>query len=134
MTAIRVLLVDDAAEFLASARAFMSRLSNIEIVGIAMSGDAGLELAQQLEPDLVLMDLVMPGMNGLAATSLLKALPRPPRVVIVTLHNDPEYRLAAESARADGFVAKSDFATALPVVIDTLFAGSRSTDSAGLLS
>ncbi len=127
MTAIRVLLVDDAADFLHSACAFLERLPGVQLVGMAMSGTEAVELALRLAPDLVLMDMMMPGMSGLAATTLIKMRPKPPRVVIVTLHDNPEYRLAAESALADGYVCKSDFTTAVPAITGALFAGSGVT-------
>lgn len=126
MKPIRLVLVDDAADFLRSACAFLERLPNVQVVGTATSGTEGVELAMRLAPDLVLMDMVMPGMSGFAATSFVKMRPKPPRVVIVTLHDYPEYRLAATAALADGFVSKSDFATGVPALIDALFAGSSS--------
>ena len=65
----------------------------------------------------------MPSMNGLEATRQIKALPGAPCVVILTLQDNPEYRLAAESVRADGFIAKSEFGTQLLPLIHTLFDG-----------
>ena len=125
MRPIRVLLVDDSPEFLRSAADFLSLHPRVQVVGCAQSGSEGVGLAHQLSPDLVLMDLVMPGMNGLQATREIKAQPVP-RVVIVTLHDNAEYRRAASAAGADGFVSKEQFGDTVLAVIDALFpVGSR---------
>lgn len=121
MTTIRVLVVDDAAVFLRSACQFLERLPGVEVIGTASSGSDGIELARRLSPDLVLMDILMPGMSGLAATAFLKWSIRAPRVIVVSQHDDLEYRQAAAAALADGFVCKTEFATRLPEVIESLF-------------
>jgi two-component system chemotaxis response regulator CheY len=109
MPPLRLLLVDDSPLFLDSAVQLLSRDPEIEIVGRAFSGEEALTRVAALQPDLVLMDIAMPGMGGLEATRQIKALPKPPRVVILTLYDNPEYRAAAERAGADGFICKSDF-------------------------
>ena len=123
MSPLRVLLVDDNHDFLESAVHFLSAYPCLQIVGWTFSGRDARALVARLQPDLVLMDLSMPGMNGLEATSQIKAEPCTPRVVILTLHDNPEYRLAAEAAGADGFIAKSEFGTQLLPLIHTLFDG-----------
>lgn len=123
MSPIRILLVDDSLEFLESAAGFLAAQPDLRVIGRAQSGQAALEQAAALRPDLVLMDIAMPGLNGLEATRQLKARPTPPRIIILTLHDNPEYRSAAASAQADGFVAKSDFGVQLLPVIRALFAG-----------
>ena len=70
----------------------------------------------------------MPGMNRLEATRRLKESPSAPRVVILTLHDTEEYRLAAEQARADGFIAKSDFGQKLLPLLETLLHEERSAN------
>lgn len=125
----RVLLVDDAAEFLASAADFLARDPRVQIVGQARDGGEGVRLAEALSPDIVLMDLVMPGMNGLDATRRIKSWLTPPRVIIVTMHDDPAYRRSAELAGADGFICKTNFAELAPVMIDTCVAGTASPAS-----
>jgi len=118
----RILLVDDNKEFLDSAAHFLAGDPAIEIVGQASSGRCALEQVPLLKPDLVVMDLTMPEMNGLEATRQLKAQPDGPRVILLTLHDNSEYRAAAEAAQADGFVAKSDLGLQLLPLIHTLFA------------
>jgi two-component system, NarL family, response regulator DegU len=118
---VRILLVDDSIEFLDSAVCFLSVDSGIEVIGCARSGAEALRQATQIQPDLVLMDFAMPVMNGLEATRQIKALPGAPRVVILTLYDNIEYRAAAAAAGADGFVAKSDFGATLLAQIDQIF-------------
>ena len=119
---IRVLLVDDSAEFLESAARFLATDLALAIVGRACSGPEALEQLGLLLPDLMLVDLMMPGMNGLELTSLVKSRPNPPRVIIVTLYGIAEYATAAETALADGWVAKSTFGAELLPLIHLLFA------------
>jgi DNA-binding NarL/FixJ family response regulator len=118
----RVLLVDDSAEFLESAVHFLTADPAIEVVGQAYSGRGALEQVGVLKPDLVLMDLSMPEMNGLEATRRLKEQDDKPRVILLTLHDNPEYRAAAQAAKADGFVAKSELGIELLPLIYQLLA------------
>lgn len=122
MSFVRILLVDDSLTFLESATRFLSANERLEIIGRALSGGEALEQVSQLCPDLVLMDLTMPGMNGLEATRRLKARQSAPYVIILTLSDSSEYCAAAVAAGADGFVTKSEFGTALLPLIHSLFA------------
>lgn len=121
MELIRTLLVDDSPEFLDAAGRFLASHPNIELVGSALSGKEAFEQVALLNPDLVLMDLAMPGINGLETTRRIKAEPGAPRVIILTLHDNPEYRAASESVDADGFIAKSDFGAELLPLIRHIF-------------
>jgi DNA-binding NarL/FixJ family response regulator len=121
MVQIQVLLVDDSAEFLDSISRFLRLGTALQIVGVATSGADAIERAAELKPDLVLMDLAMPGMNGLEATVQLKAGAAPPCVVIMTLHDNAEYRDAARAAAADGFITKSAIRAQLFPMIASLF-------------
>lgn len=122
MQPIHVLIVDDNPIFIEAARRFFSAEPWLEVIGHALSGREALKMVTALQPDLVLMDYVMPGMNGLEATGRIKARPDAPRVVILTLHNLPEYRAQAETVQADGFVSKAEFGRDLLPLIQTLFA------------
>lgn len=118
---VRILLVDDSPGFLQAAACFLEAEPDIEIVGRALSGRDALEQVARSKPDLVLMDLAMPEMNGLAATHQIKALPDAPHVIILTLHDNPEYRAAAQAEQADGFIGKSEFGTQLLPLIHAMF-------------
>ncbi len=87
LPSLRILLVDDNAQFLEVAARTLATVPAIEIVGRALSGRDALEQVTQLQPDLVLMDVAMPNMNGLEATRHIKAQPGAPRVVMLTLHD-----------------------------------------------
>ena len=121
MKRIQVLLVDDNQIFLDSIQRFLASVKNIQVVGCAASGEEAILLAEKLNPELVLMDLAMPGMNGLQATRILKAKEHAPSVIVLTMHDSREYQQAVESAGADGFVAKSEFGEKLQPLIESLF-------------
>ena len=103
---IRVLLVDDNPEYLGALARFLSSDPEIRIVDQACSAHEALEKISRSRVDLVLMDIVMPGMNGLEATRQIKAQANAPRILILTMYDGDEYRTAAQDACADGFVSK----------------------------
>jgi DNA-binding NarL/FixJ family response regulator len=113
----RILLVDDNPDFLNTLRRYLMNLRTYTILGIAQNGEDALRLTDELTPDLVVMDLVMPGIGGLQACQQIKAAYPQVRVIIMTLHNMSEYRTAAIESGADGFVPKSEVFAQLPVLI-----------------
>ena len=118
----RILVVDDSPIFLAAVVSLLPASEGIEIVGTAGSGREALERVAELGPDLVLMDLAMPGMNGLEAAHQLTGLPARPQVVIMTAHDEAAYRAAALKAGADGFLRKSELAGPAPAPRSNPFA------------
>jgi DNA-binding NarL/FixJ family response regulator len=106
-----VLLVDDSPIFLEQLQAWLSRQDGVDVVGCARSGAEAVALAAELQPEVVLMDVAMPEMNGFQATRHLKRMAKAPAVLILTL--EPSYRAAAVAAGAEGFVCKTDFETEL---------------------
>lgn len=116
----RVLLVDDNPAFLTSLERFLSIEPRLAVVGRAHSGRTALEEVRRLQPRLVLMDVSMPEMGGLEATQRLKAEPDAPRVIILTMYEDAEFRQAAQDVGADGFVAKSALGTELLPLMQAL--------------
>ena len=115
---MRVLLVDDNPLFTAAAARFLTVVGSIEVVGQARSGREALEQVADLHPDVVLMDLAMPEMDGLEATRRIKQEPSPPQVIILTLHDNAEYRQSARLAGADAFLNKGDVGTGLLPLIN----------------
>lgn len=118
---IRTFLVDDSPRFLKVVANFLNDAPQLEVIGMALSGREALAQITQLRPDLVLMDLSIPDINGLELTRHLKRQPDAPRIVILTVHADQDYRLAAELVKADGFVTKADIAYELSPLINRLF-------------
>jgi DNA-binding NarL/FixJ family response regulator len=121
MFMIRVLLVDHSAEFLKAATHFLSADQKVEVVGQASSFPEAMQQASDLQPDVVVTDLGLAGGDGDDGLGILKALPKAPRVVVLALHDQPEYRAYADSLGADGFVNKSEFGEQLLPLIHTWF-------------
>jgi DNA-binding NarL/FixJ family response regulator len=102
---VRVVLVDDHDVF-RHGLAQLLRDEGLTVLAEASSGEAGVRLAAELAPDVVLMDLSMPGMSGIEATRAIDALAAPPRVVVLTLSDDDAAMLDALLAGAAGYVLK----------------------------
>ena len=106
VTSIRVLLVDDDPLVRSALRLMLGGQADLDVVGEAADGQEGLELADRLAPDVVLMDIRMPRFNGLEATRALHARPDPPRVIVLTTFDADTYVVQALGAGADGFLLK----------------------------
>ena len=120
MMSIRIVFADDNPKFLDAATNYLAIDPQLEIVGQARSGREAMEQVAALQPHLVIMDLAMPETNGLEATRQIKAQSNPPYIIILTLHDNPEYRAEAKRVKADGFVAKSDLGVLLLPLIHNL--------------
>lgn len=103
---IRVVLVDDDPLVRSALSLMLGGQSDIEVVGEAGNGEAGLALVTDLEPDVVLMDIRMPVMDGLEATRALHQRPAPPAVVVLTTFDADDHVVRAIAAGADGFLLK----------------------------
>lgn len=109
MTVVRVLIVDDQAPFLRAMSAVIEETIGFEIVGEASSGEEAIETADALLPDLVLMDVNLPGIDGVEATRRLRGRPSPPVVLLLSTYDeDAGARFVAECGAA-GYVTKSAF-------------------------
>lgn len=106
MSVIRVALVDDQALFRAGIRMLISSQPDLEFVGEAADGSEALGLVASQHPDVVLMDLRMPVMDGIAATEQIMAAAAPPRVIVLTTFDLDEAAARALRAGASGFVLK----------------------------
>jgi DNA-binding NarL/FixJ family response regulator len=103
---IRVLLVDDDALVRAGLRMILSSAADLDVVGEAGDGAEVVDAVRAHRPDVVLMDIRMPRVDGLAATARVTALPRPPRVVVLTTFGLDDYVFRALEAGASGFLLK----------------------------
>jgi DNA-binding NarL/FixJ family response regulator len=106
MDAVRALIVDDHPMFRRGLRTLLAALPEIDVVGEAGSGEEAVRLAGELHPDLVLMDLQMPGGSGLAATRAIVNADPHTRVLVVTLSGDDDSVFAALRAGAQGYLLK----------------------------
>lgn len=103
---VRVLIVDDRPQVLQDLRQLLELTGMIEIAGEARNGAEAIRLAAELAPDAIVMDLEMPGMDGYEATRRIKSQVRTVRVIILSVHADPEEQQRALAAGADAFVTK----------------------------
>ena len=115
-----ILIVDDNVPFRALLREIVAEASDLHVVGEAADGAEAMRLAQELRPDIVLLDLVMPGVNGLEVLRWLKAERPESKVIIVTVHDEDAYRQAAEASGADAFLLKKTLGTVLVPTVQGL--------------
>jgi DNA-binding NarL/FixJ family response regulator len=120
---VRVLLVDDQPLLRTGFRMVLGAEPDVDVVGEAGDGAEGVELARRLLPDVVLMDIRMPRMDGVAATKAIVAARLPVRVLILTTFDLDEYVVGALRAGASGFLAKDVPAEDLVTAIRTVAAG-----------
>ena len=103
---IKVLVVDDLERVRTALRNLLVLKEGIEVIGEAEDGDEAVQIAETLNPDVVLMDWKMPNMDGLEATKRIKDFQPEIGVVLLTIHNTDELRQRAREAGVDEFVAK----------------------------
>ena len=120
---IRILLVDDHAVLRAGLRMLLEAERDLEVVGEAGSGEEGVAKAERLRPDVVVMDLSMPGQGGLEATRAIAALDQGTRVLILTMHGEEEHLLPVLEAGGSGYVNKRSADEELTLAIRTVARG-----------
>ena len=106
MDKIKILVVDDHAMMRDGIRALLGLNNDIEVVGEASEGKEAIEKVQELAPDVVVMDIAMPGMDGLEATRRIRKKNPKVKVIVLTQHDNREYILSCIKAGAAGFVPK----------------------------
>ena len=120
---IRVLIVDDHTIVRSGVRLLLKAEPDIEVIGEATDGMQALELAGQMHPDVVLMDIAMPGMDGLAATRLIKSQNPEIQILVLTMHRSDEYFFEMLKAGASGYLLKGADTTDLIKAIRVVFRG-----------
>jgi len=127
---IRILLADDHAVLRAGIRALLDMQPDIEVIGEAGDGHQAMARVRELQPDVVLMDIGMPGLDGMAATRQIKAAYPKTRVLILTQHENKEYILPALKIGASGYVLKRAEGDELLTAIRAVYAGETFLDPA----
>lgn len=110
---LEILLVDDHQMFRAGIKALIEAEGRMRVVGEAGSGDEAVERVRELKPDVVVMDLSMPGSNGLEATRRIAALGLDTKVLVLTVHAEEEYLVPVVEAGASGYLTKTSADTDL---------------------
>lgn len=123
MVRVRVLLVDDDALVRAGLRMILSSSEELEVVGEAADGADAVAAVQAHRPDVVLMDIRMPELDGIAATAALRRLPSPPHVIVLTTFQADEHVMSALRAGADGFLLKDTPPTEIIKAVRLVAAG-----------
>ncbi|MDE2983368.1 MAG: response regulator transcription factor [Gemmatimonadota bacterium] len=116
-------MVDDHKVVRAGLKAMLELSGRIDVVGEASSGEEAVDKARMLEPDIVIMDLAMPGMGGVQATRRITELGLEARILVLTIHDDDEFLVPALDAGAAGFLNKSVADTDLMGAIEAIVRG-----------
>jgi DNA-binding NarL/FixJ family response regulator len=119
----RLLLADDHKAMLASVKEVLR--VRYDVVGVAGDGEALLDLVAKLEPDIAVIDISMPGLNGMQAAQRLKDSGTQTKLVFLTIYGNPEFIRAAFAAGALGYVLKRRMVTDLPLAIEAVLEGKR---------
>lgn len=120
---IRALVVDDHALHREGVGRILKQHEDIEVVGEAATGEAAVELATELRPSVVLLDIRLPGMNGIEAAQRIHEAAPDVRVLVVTAHDDDEYVRGAVQAGAAGFLSKAASGRELVEAVRAVAAG-----------
>lgn len=120
---IRVMLVDDQIILAEGIKSVLETSGDIQVCGIAADGSQALNLAQKANPDVILMDIRMPGMNGVVATKKIKEVLPDVKIIILTTFDDSDYILSAINGGACGYLLKDIGSTALIDAIRNAYAG-----------
>jgi DNA-binding NarL/FixJ family response regulator len=119
-TRFRILLVDDHEVMRRGIRALLSGDPGWDIAAEAQDGREAVEKVQELHPDLVVLDLTMPVMNGLEAAKEIRKIAPATKILIFSMHESPQITREAREAGADAFLSKSAMAEELPLLVRRL--------------
>ena len=117
----KILLADDCVEVIEEVLCLLE--NDFDVVGFARNGEQAIQLALTLNPDLVVLDISMPVLNGLEVGALLRGLACGPKLIFLSVHDDPDFIRAACSIGALGYVVKNRMATDLVPAIKTALRG-----------
>ena len=116
---VRVLIVDDQEPFRLAARMVVDVTDGFEVAGEAETGEDGVSMASELSPDLVLMDVNLPGIDGLEATRRILANEDPPIVLLLSTYEEEEYAPRAAECGAAAYIPRSASCRGIPMMAAT---------------
>ena len=122
---IKVMIVDDHPMVAEGIQSILESYDDINVVGCLPNGRAAIESVAELDPDVILMDLNMPEIGGLSATEILLERQPDTRIVILSMHDNPEYISSALSHGAMGYILKDVPTDEIKLAIDTVMRGER---------
>jgi DNA-binding NarL/FixJ family response regulator len=117
---IKIFIIDNNPGFINAAKRYLLTNDNVSIIGFAISGKEALDHLKGLSPDIILVDYVMEEFDGIETTKAIKSLNKPPKIIMVTQHDIPDYKVKSLQAGADGFIRKSEFGTTIFPLIEEL--------------
>ena len=120
---IRILLADDHTILRAGLKMMLNAQPDMEVVGEAQSGRQAIQEAQKLQPDVILMDITMPDLNGIEATRQIKRILTEVKILVLTMHENDEYVFQALRAGASGYMLKEAADTELITAIHVIKSG-----------
>lgn len=123
MRPITLLLAEDHHLVREALRALLEEHDQFNVIGQAQDGSEALKLTEELHPDIVIMDITMPNLNGLEAAARMKEMKRPPRIIILSQYRRDEYIAQAIISGANGYLLKDSAANELPAAIKAVFNG-----------
>lgn len=123
MSTIRIVLVDDHDVVRAGIRGVLERQHGVDVVGEADNGRDAIEMARRLKPDLVLMDIAMPDLNGLEATRQIVDLNAGIRIIILSMHSSRQFVNEVLKAGASGYVLKNTASREVPLAVTAVAEG-----------
>lgn len=123
MTAIRVLIVDDHPMVAEGIEAILETYDDLDVIGVLTNGQAAIDQVATMQPDVILLDLNMPQVNGLSATEIILEKRPETRILILSMHDSPEYISTALNHGAKGYILKDVPTEEIKTAIDTVMAG-----------
>jgi len=129
MSLVRILLVDDFSLWQDFVRTCFKERSDVHILGIASNALEAIRKAEDLQPDLILLDIGLPDMGGIEAAERIRQLVPKTKIIFLTGHSDPEFVREAFRAGGDGYILKWDAATELVVGTESVLLGRKFTSS-----
>lgn len=125
MSTIRIVLADDHPVIRASLRRMLDKSAGLEVVGEAGNGHQVLRLIEKLNPDMLVLDIEMPGMNGLEVARRLKGIASPVKILALSAYDDKHYILGMLSQGVDGYVTKEEAPEIIVQMIHKIANGER---------